>query len=262
MASFMFTIATLNVNSLTVRLPQVLRWLAKENIDILALQETKTIDEKFPVAEINAAGYQVVFSGQKTYNGMAILSRKPAGDITTDIPDLDDPQRRILLATIGRVRIVNLYIPNGAHPESTKYVYKLTWLQKVTAYLKQQLAAFPKIVVLGDFNIAPTDQDVYNPVLWEGQVLTTEPERAAWQAILKLGLTDTFRHFTQQPASYSWWDYRGGAFWKNHGLRIDHILSSEALINHCQSCEINKSPRKWPRPSDHTPVIARFTGTL
>ena len=252
-------IATWNVNSLGVRLPHLLDWLASEQPDIVALQETKTVDEKFPVGAIEAAGYRAACSGQKTYNGVALLSRMPVTDVITDLPDLADPQRRILAATIGDVRVLNLYVPNGQSVDSDKYAYKLDWLDKVTAYIKQQLAGYPNFVVLGDFNIAPEERDVHDPQAWEGQVLFSAPERAAFRRLLDTGLCDTFRLFEQDAKLFSWWDYRMLAFRRNHGLRIDHILASPALCKACSACRIDKSTRALERPSDHAPVVAEFT---
>lgn len=251
-------IATWNVNSLRVRLPHVLQWLAAAQPDVLAIQETKTVDEQFPVAELEVAGYSAVFAGQKTYNGVAVLSKSPATEVVTDIPGLDDPQRRILAATLDGVRVVNLYVVNGAEVGSDKYAYKLDWLAKVTAWLQQQAAAYPKLVVLGDFNIAPQDRDVHDPVAWGEGILCSPPERAALQTIQALGLQDTFRLFEQAEKSFSWWDYRAGGFRRNHGLRIDLILASQALVAVCQSCVIEREPRTWEKPSDHTPVVAVF----
>jgi len=252
-------IATWNVNSLRVRLPHVLQWLEAAQPDVLAIQETKTVDEQFPLAELEAAGYNAVFAGQKTYNGVAIVSKSLATDVVTDIPDLDDPQRRILAATIDGVRVVNLYVVNGAEVGSEKYAYKLDWLAKVTGWLQQQAALYPSLVVLGDFNIAPEDRDVHDPVAWGDAILCSPAERAALQAIQALGLSDTFRQFTQPDKSFSWWDYRGGGFRRNHGLRIDLILASKPLADACQSCVIDREPRTWEKPSDHTPVVAEFT---
>ena len=251
-------IATWNVNSLRVRLPHVLQWLDAAQPDILALQETKTVDEQFPLAALQDAGYQAVFAGQKTYNGVAILSKTVATDVVTDIPDLSDPQRRILAATIAGVRIINLYVVNGAEVGSDKYAYKLDWLAKVTAWLQTEMARYAQVVVLGDFNIAPEDRDVHNPNAWQGQVLCSEPERTALQAMQALGLQDTFRLFEQADKSFSWWDYRGGGFRRNHGLRIDLILVSDQLAAQCQSCVIDREPRTCEKPSDHTPVLAEF----
>lgn len=254
----MTKIATWNVNSLKVRLPQVLQWVSEYQPDILALQETKLTDENFPLAEINEAGYEVVFSGQKTYNGVAILSKFRAEDVLRDIPDLDDVQRRILVATIDNLRIINLYVPNGQAVDSDKYQYKLHWLDKITTFIEGQLKQFDKLVVLGDFNIAPEDMDVRQPELWHGKVLCSEPERAAFKALVNLGLKDSFRLFDQPEKSFSWWDYRMLAFRRNRGLRIDHILVSNALAQQAKSCIIDKEPRKLERPSDHAPVMTEF----
>ena len=253
-------IATWNVNSLRVRLLHVLQWLAAVQPDVLAIQETKTVDAQFPLAELQAAGYTVVFAGQKTYNGVAILSKSPATDVMTDIPDLDDPQRRILAATLDGVRVVNLYVVNGSEVGSDKYAYKLDWLAQVTAWLQQQAALYPKLVVLGDFNIAPEDRDVHDPIAWGDGILCSPAERAALQAIQAVGLSDTFRQFAQPEKSFSWWDYRAAGFRRNHGLRIDLILASKPLADACQSCVIDREPRTWEKPSDHTPVIAEFAG--
>ena len=251
-------IATWNVNSLKVRLPHVLDWLAAAQPDILCLQETKTTDENFPVEVIEATGYHSVYSGQKTYNGVAILSREPATDILTDIPGLDDPQRRILGATIGAVRVLNLYVVNGQEVGSEKYAHKLQWLDRVTAYIREQLQQYQRFVLLGDFNIAPDDRDVYDPEAWHERILCSTPEREALQKILDLGLADTFRLFDQEEQSYSWWDYRAAGFRRNRGLRIDLVLASRALADSCRACTIDKEPRRLERPSDHTPVIAEF----
>ena len=251
-------IATWNVNSLRVRLPHVLQWLAAAQPDIVAIQETKTVDEQFPLAALQAAGYNAVFAGQKTYNGVAILSKSPCTDVVTDIPTLDDPQRRILAATVAGVRVVNLYVVNGAEVGSDKYAYKLDWLAKVTAWLQQQAVEYPQLVVLGDFNIAPEDRDVHDPLAWQGQILCSEAERTALQAMQSLGLHDTFRLFAQAEKCFSWWDYRAGGFRRNLGLRIDLILASQALADQCQSCVIDREPRTWEKPSDHAPVVAEF----
>lgn len=251
-------IATWNVNSLRVRLPHVLQWLAAAQPDILAIQETKTVDEQFPLSALQAAGYQAVFAGQKTYNGVTILSKSPATEVVTDIPGLDDPQRRIIAATLDGLRVVNLYVVNGSEVGSDKYTYKLDWLAKVTAWLREQATQYPKLVVLGDFNIAPEDRDVHDPVAWAGQILCSGPERAALQGIQAIGLGDVFRQFEQAEKSFSWWDYRGGGFRRNHGLRIDLILASPALAATCTACVIDRKPRAWEKPSDHTPVMAEF----
>jgi exodeoxyribonuclease-3 len=250
-------IATWNVNSLKARLEHVLTWLQEKQPDVLALQELKMTNENFPLAAINDAGYQVVFSGQKNYNGVAILSRDTVTDIVLDLPHYDDPQRRVLAATLNDLRIINLYVPNGSSIDSDKYVYKLAWLEKLYDYLQQQLENYKNLVVLGDFNIAPENRDVYDPVAWEGQVLVSQPERAALQKLMELGLVDTFRLF-HQDQQYSWWDYRQAAFRRNMGLRIDHVLASTSLAKQCIAAEIDKVPRKWERPSDHAPVMAEF----
>lgn len=252
-------IATWNVNSLRVRLPQVLQWLESEQPDLLALQETKLTDDQFPETDLLAAGYHAAFSGQKTYNGVAVLSRNhPVTDIVTDIPGLDDPQRRVLAATYGDVRLIDLYVPNGESVESDKYQYKLGWLEKLHAWLKSELEKHDKLVVVGDFNIAPRDEDVHDPAAWQGSVLCSEPERAAFRRLLDLGLCDSFLRFEQPEKSFSWWDYRMNAFRRNLGLRIDHILASPALCAACTGCRIDKVPRGWERPSDHAPVVAEF----
>ena len=251
-------IATWNVNSLKVRLPHVLDWLATSQADILCLQETKTIDENFPVDDIEATGYHVVFSGQKTYNGVAIISKEAAGDIVTDVSGLDDPQRRILGATIAGTRILNLYVVNGQEVGSEKYAHKLHWLDRVTAHISEQLQQYERFVVLGDFNIAPDDRDVHDPEAWHERILCSTPEREALQKILDLGLADTFRLFDQEEKSYSWWDYRAAGFRRNRGLRIDLVLASKVLADSCRACTIDKEPRRLERPSDHTPVMAEF----
>ncbi len=251
-------IASWNVNSLRVRLPQVLEWLDTSQVDILCLQETKTQDADFPQADIEEAGYRVVFSGQKTYNGVAILSKQPATDIITDIKNLDDPQRRILAATIEGVRVINLYVVNGSDVGSEKFDYKLQWLDKVTQFVKKEMNKHEKLVVLGDFNITPDDRDVHDPEAWKGKILCSDQERAAYQAMLNGALKDTFRLFEQEEKAFSWWDYRGGGFRRNHGMRIDLILASPALSSLCKQSIIDKTPRTWERPSDHTPVVAEF----
>jgi len=247
-------IATWNVNSLKVRLPHLLGWLAEQQPDVVCLQETKQQDADFPHAELQAAGYHSVCSGQKTYNGVAILSRDPISDVRTGIPDFADEQKRVIAATIADVRIVCVYVPNGQSVDSDKYQYKLNWLAALTAWLKDELAKHPKLALLGDYNIAPEDRDVHDPQAWQGNVLVSEPEREAFKGLAALGLRDAFRLFEQDAKSYSWWDYRMLAFRRNQGLRIDHILISEAL--QCTACVIDKAPRKLERPSDHTPVIA------
>jgi|SRR5580658_3682181 exodeoxyribonuclease-3 len=254
-------IATWNVNSLRVRLPQVLEWLAGAAVDVLAMQETKLVDADFPAEAFTALGYQVQYSGQKTYNGVALLSRAPGAGIVTDIPGFDDPSRRVLAATIAGVRVVDLYVPNGQAVDSDKYQYKLRWLAALRDWLREEQQKNPQLVVLGDFNIAPEDQDVHDPAKWLGSVHVSEPERQALRALQGLGLVDVFRRFEQPPGSFSWWDYRMLAFRRNHGLRIDLILASDALAATCSACVIDRTPRKAERPSDHAPVIADFSLT-
>jgi exodeoxyribonuclease-3 len=251
-------LATWNVNSLKVRLPHVLDWLAENPVDVLCLQETKQQDSDFPQAELQAAGYQSVFSGQKTYNGVAILSRTPGSDEQHGIPDLGDDQKRVIAATYGDIRVVDVYIPNGQSIDSDKYQYKLKWLTALHDWLQRELARYPKLVLLGDYNIAPEDRDVHDPKAWEGNVLVSEPERDKFRSLVQLGLRDSFRLFEQQEKSFTWWDYRMMGFRRNHGLRIDHILISEPLVAQCRNCVIDKAPRKLERPSDHTPVIVEL----
>jgi exodeoxyribonuclease-3 len=251
-------IATWNVNSLRVRLPQVLEWLAANPVDLLAVQETKLTDENFPRAEIEAAGYHVAHAGQKTYNGVALLSRTPLAAVQAGIPGFTDEQKRVLAASCDGLRIINLYVPNGQSVGSDKYQYKLIWLEALRNWLSNELKQHPHIVVLGDFNIAPADEDVHDPLLWKGQVLCSEPEREAFRALLALGYRDCFRLFPQAPGSYSWWDYRAAAFRRNLGLRIDHVLANAPFAQACAACVIDKSPRTQERPSDHAPVIAEF----
>lgn len=247
-------IVTWNVNSLKVRLPHVLSWLSEHQPDVLCLQETKTEDAKFPLSEIQQVGYQVQFSGQKTYNGVAILSKKPATEIILGIPGFEDEQKRVIAATLEGVRVVCVYIPNGQSLDSDKYQYKLSWLQALHTWLADELKQYPKLALLGDYNIAPEDSDVHDPAAWVGNVLVSEPERAAFKGLQQLGLRDAFRLFDQPEKLFSWWDYRMMGFRRNHGMRIDHILISPALA--CSACNIDKAPRKLERPSDHTPVWA------
>ncbi len=247
-------LATWNVNSLKVRLPQVIDWLIENKPDVLCLQEIKVIDENFPIDEIMTAGYESVFIGQKTYNGVAILSKQKASKVITAIPGLADEQKRIIAATYGDLRVICAYVPNGDHVESEKYEYKLRWLPAFTQWLQQELIDYKNLAVLGDFNIAPEDRDVYDAELWKGKVLCSEPERTAFRNILNLGLTDSFRLFEQPEKSYTWWDYRMMAFRRNQGLRIDHILLSGELSSACVTCIVDKTMRKLERPSDHAPV--------
>jgi exodeoxyribonuclease-3 len=251
-------IASWNVNSLKVRLEQVLKWSLQNLPDVLAIQETKLTDENFPKQAIEDAGFYVVYSGQPTYNGVAIISSSEATDVITDIDGLDDPQRRILAATIDDVRIINLYVVNGSEPNSEKYQYKLHWLEKVTEFIEKQIQEHEYVVVLGDFNIAPDDRDVYDPNYWRGKILCTDKERAKLENILDLGFDDSFRLLHDGAGYYSWWDYRMAGFQRNLGLRIDLILTNEAMSEMLTSAYIDKAPRAWERPSDHTPVVAEF----
>jgi exodeoxyribonuclease-3 len=255
-----FTIASWNVNSLRARLQHVLKWLALRQPDVLALQETKVDDENFPAEALRQAGYYIAFNGQKAYNGVAVLSRTPMRDVITMLPNFDDIQRRILIVSVGLLRIVNVYVPNGFHVDSDKYYYKLHWLDRLQEHLRQELNHYPDLIVLGDFNIAPADKDVYDPAALAGSVLVSLKERQALKKMLTLGLEDSFRLFNPKAGCYSWWDYRAGSFRRNHGLRIDHILSSTAIVSHCVSCEIDQEIRGWQRPSDHAPVIASYQG--
>ena len=257
-----WTLATWNVNSLKVRLPHLLGWLGTHAPDVVALQETKVADEAFPYDELAGAGYASVASGQKTYNGVALLTRVPRAasmdDLVTGIPGFPDEQKRILAATVGDTRVVCLYVPNGQSVGSDKYAYKLRWMESLTSWLKAELVKHPRLAVLGDFNVAPEDRDVHDPKAWANSVLFSPPERAALQAVMAAGLTDAFRLFEQPDRSFSWWDYRLLSFQKKRGLRIDHILVSPALARECTGCIIDVEPRKLERPSDHAPVIATF----
>ena len=253
-------IATWNVNSLAVRLPQLLDWLAREQPDAMVLQETKLTDDKFPEAEIAAAGWQSAWFGQKTYNGVALLSRgAAAAQVVRNIPGFDDEQARVIAGTVADntagIRIVGAYFPNGQAPESDKFAYKMRWLAGLEAWLRDELARNEHLVLLGDFNIAPEDRDVYDPVAWAGQIHCTDEERAHFRALVALGLTDAFRLFDQPAKSWSWWDYRNLAFRKNQGLRIDHVLVSAALVPRVTTCTIDKAQRRLERPSDHAPVV-------
>lgn len=251
-------IATWNVNSLKVRLPQLVDWIGAHQPDVLALQETKLTDENFPAVEINAAGYEAVFSGQKTYNGVAVLSKAPVENVDTNFPDIVTEERRTIAATVNGVRIVNLYVVNGQEVGSDKYSYKLKWLNAVADYLRVQVEEWRDVVVVGDFNIAPEDRDVHDPEAWREQILCSTLEREALAKILELGFTDVFRKFDQEEKSFSWWDYRAAAFRRNMGLRIDLVLATKRLRDACVRCYIDKSPRKNERPSDHAPVVAEF----
>jgi exodeoxyribonuclease-3 len=251
-------LATWNVNSLKVRLPQVLDWAGKHRPDVLCLQETKLQNDQFPAVEIRAAGYEPLANGQKTYNGVAILARAAAADAVTAIPGFPDEQKRVLAATAGGVRVICAYVPNGESVESDKYQYKLKWLAAFSGWLKAELAHHPRLAVLGDFNVAPEDRDVYDPQAWAGQVLFSAPERDAFSSLLVAGFKDAFRLFEQPERSFTWWDYRMNAFRRKMGLRIDHILLSAELAKLCTACTIDIEPRKNERPSDHAPVIAEL----
>jgi len=251
-----FRLATWNVNSLKVRLPHLLDWLARVRPDVVCLQETKTEDRNFPLAEIEAAGYRVVYSGQKTYNGVAILSRVPLSAEARGIPDFADDPKRTIAATVNGIRVVCLYAPNGQEPGSEKYAYKLRWYSALTSWLRNLLQETPSLAVLGDLNIAPEPRDVHDPKRWEGKIHFSEPERAAFRTLIDLGFKDAFRLFDQPGKQFSWWDYRLAAFPRGWGLRIDHILISPELAKRCTACSIDVGPRKLERPSDHAPVIA------
>jgi exodeoxyribonuclease-3 len=251
-------LATWNVNSLTVRLPHLLDWLAKHEPDVVCLQETKLEDAKFPAAALREAGYEALFSGQRTYNGVAILSRAPGTDTLKGIPGLGDAQQRVLAATILGVRVVCVYVPNGENMESPKFQYKLSWLTALREWLQDELARHPRLAVAGDYNIAPEPRDVHDPELWADKIHFTPPEREALHALMDIGLADAFRLFEQPERSYTWWDYRMLAFRKKKGLRIDHILLSAALAPLCTSCTIDIEPRRLERPSDHAPVVAEL----
>ena len=248
-------LATWNVNSLAVRLPQVLAWLDAHAVDVLALQETKLTDERFPHGEFENAGYAAHCFGQKTYNGVALLTRQSATEIVRNIPGFADEQARVIAARVGGLRVIGAYFPNGQEPASDKFAYKMRWLDALRAWLRAELVAAPELVLMGDFNIAPEDRDVYDPVALAGTIHCTDEERAHFRALLALGLHDAFRLFEQPPKSWSWWDYRNLAFRRNQGMRIDHILVSEALGPHVQACTIDKAPRRAERPSDHAPVV-------
>jgi exodeoxyribonuclease III len=251
-------IATWNVNSLKVRLPHVVDWLKANGPDVLVLQEIKQVTEAFVDAEFSSLGYHAIANGQKTYNGVAVIARHEPGDVHNDFPRFEDAQRRVLASTIDGVRVVNLYVPNGSEVGSEKYAYKLSWLSALRVYLEEELKQHEKLVVLGDFNIAPRDEDVYDPAKWGDAVLCSPAERAALNAILELGLTDVFRKFEQPEKTFSWWDYRAAMFRRNAGLRIDLILTNDVMTEACTGSRVDKEPRKWDRPSDHAPVIAEF----
>ena len=249
-------IATWNVNSLKVRLAHVLDWLANNQPEVLCLQELKLDNPAFPEAELAAAGYAAVFNGQKTYNGVAILSRQPMSEVVNDIPGFADDQKRIIAATIGGVRVICGYFPNGQAVDSDKFAYKLRWLEALTAWIQDELTRHPRLVLTGDFNIAPEPRDAHPE--WPHEIHVSIPERNAFAGLTALGLEDVFRRFEQSGGCYSWWDYRMGAFRRNLGLRIDHVLASTALAPSCTECAIDTAPRRRERPSDHAPVVASF----
>jgi exodeoxyribonuclease-3 len=251
-------LAAWNVNSLKVRLPQLLDWLAVTQPDVVCLQETKLEDHNFPRAEIEDAGYHAVFSGQKTYNGVALLSRAPAAEVVVGNPRFPDQQKRLIAATIAGVRVISAYVPNGQSVGSDKYAYKLAWLDALADWLADELAAHPLLAIAGDFNIAPEDRDVHDPAAWAGLVLCSPPERAAFRRLLGLGLNDSFRCLPQPEKTYSWWDYRMAAFRRNLGLRIDHVLLSTPLAAACSAAGIDRDMRARERPSDHAPVFAQI----
>ena len=248
-------LATWNVNSLNVRLPHVEQWCGQARPDVLGIQETKLEDAKFPRAALEALGYEVAFSGQKTYNGVALLAKQPIHDVVTDVPGLDDPQRRVLVATVGDLRVANLYVVNGQAVGSEKYAYKLDWLAKVTHFLEGELRNDPRLVVMGDFNIAPEDRDVHDPLAWHEQILCSTPERAALRRMLDLGLVDSFRRFDESGGKFSWWDYRQAGFRRDLGLRIDLVLASAAAMVRASGASIDREPRSWERPSAHAPAL-------
>ena len=251
-------VATWNVNSLRVRLPHLLDWLKTAQPDVVGIQELKCVEDQFPYPELEAAGYRAAVNGQKTYNGVAILSRHEISEVSRDMPGFADEQKRVIAATVNGVRIVNVYVVNGQDIGTEKYAYKLRWLAALRDYLQAERAAHPQLAVTGDFNIAPAPEDTHDPDLWEGRILCSEPERAGFRAMLELGLKDSFLLFPAPEQRFTWWDYRQAAFRRNIGLRIDHILASDELAAQCKSCTIDTAPRKLERPSDHAPVMAEF----
>ncbi|MDQ6955701.1 MAG: exodeoxyribonuclease III [Mariprofundaceae bacterium] len=250
-------ITTWNVNSLKVRLPHVLEYLENEQPDVLALQETKQQDKDFPQAELEAAGYHVEFAGQKTYNGVAIISRKEATDMVFDVPNLDDPQRRLLAATIDDVRVIDVYIPNGHEVGCDKYQYKFRWLNALRDFLKTELEKYDKLVLLGDYNIAPADLDIHDPSRWVEKIMCSTPEREWFFSLMDMGLYDSLRQLHPEDAMHSWWDYRSNAFRRKWGIRIDHILATSAL--QIQAGGVHIDYRAKERPSDHAPVWAELS---
>lgn len=254
----MFSLATWNVNSIRVRLEQALAWLKTHRPDVVALQELKITTDAFPLEAFTDLGYQVAVSGQATYNGVAILSLHPLENVIQDIPGYEDVQKRVLAATIKGIRVICVYVPNGASVDSDKYAYKLRWFEQFIQYVKKTMVLYPQTVILGDYNIAPEDRDVHNPALWQGQVLVSDKERACFASLLALGFEDAFRVLAPEENSYTWWDYRMNAFKRNLGLRIDHILATKEVMARAKSCVIDKTPRTWERPSDHTPIVLQL----
>ena len=254
----MTTIATWNVNSIRARIEHLTTWLKDAAPDVVGIQETKVQDPDFPVAELAALGYQTLFSGQKSYNGVAVLSKAPATLIATELPGFADPQRRVLAAKIGDITLLNLYVPNGSAVGSEKYSYKLAWLDALGDWVASLTASGEPLMLVGDFNIAPDDRDVHDPAAWRDKILCSDDERQRLQRLVSLGLQDVFRQFEQAPQTYSWWDYRAGGFRRNEGLRIDLILANAALAERCEACAVDITPRRWEKPSDHAPVVARL----
>ena len=254
----MTTIATWNVNSIRARLEHLANWLTQTSPDVVGIQETKVQDADFPHAELAALGYHVLFSGQKSYNGVAVLSKQPATLLASALPGFDDPQRRVLAAKVAGITLVNLYVPNGSAVGSEKYSYKLAWLDALGDWVAKLVASGEPLMLIGDFNIAPDDRDVHDPEAWRGKILCSEEERQRLRRLIDLGLCDVFRRFEQPAQAFSWWDYRAGGFRRNEGLRIDLILASAALAERCEACDIDVGPRRWEKPSDHAPVLARL----
>lgn len=252
-------IATWNVNSLRVRLPHLQEWLATRAPDVVCLQETKVPDDAFPYDELARVGYHAHYCGQKSYNGVAILARQPGSDVRIGIDGYGDDQKRVIGASVGGVRVLSVYVPNGSAVGSDKYVYKLEWLARFTEFVRAELARSPRLAILGDFNVAPEDRDVHDPKAWEGAVLVSEPERAAFRGLLALGLVDVFRSLEPEAPGFTWWDYRLAAFRRDLGLRIDHVLASKALADDCLRCEVDRAPRALERPSDHAPLIVELS---
>lgn len=251
-------IATWNINSLRVRLPHVIEWLRQNPVDALGLQELKMQNSEFPHEAFADIGYRAVWNGQKTYNGVAIVSPHEIEDLRLDLDDFADEQKRVIAATVRGVRIVNVYVPNGQSVGSEKYDYKLAWLEALRGQLEAEISQYPKLAVTGDYNIAPAAEDTHDPATWEGNILCSDAERERFRALLALGLSDSFRLFEQPEKSFTWWDYRAAGFRRNHGLRIDHVLATPALAERCRACVVDLAPRRLERPSDHAPVIADY----